>query len=208
MALLQASLGERASTGARDGRDDGREAHADPRERGRCRRGAPGGARPGRRSSGFSLVDQTKIVTAASELARNTLDYGGGGTCCIEALERGRAARPAPDLRGPGPGIADIALALTDGYTTGSGLGLGLSGSQAARQRVRHRVQGRARARASPSCAGSRDVKVGLVTREDSLSFVTSDASRVGGNQARGCLARRERRPRPIAPWRVVDCRQ
>jgi len=80
--------------------------------------------------AGFTLVDQTKIVTAASELARNTLVYGGGGTMRLEALS-------APGRRGlrlvfedKGPGIPDIERALTDGFTTGSGLGLGLSGAK------------------------------------------------------------------------------
>ena len=79
---------------------------------------------------GLSLVDQTKIVTAASGLARNTLDYGGGGTACVEVLMNG--ARPGIRLtfEDKGPGIADLQLALTDGYTTGSGLGLGLSGAR------------------------------------------------------------------------------
>jgi serine/threonine-protein kinase RsbT len=79
---------------------------------------------------GLSLVDQTKIVTAASELARNTLDYGGGGEARMELVEAGgrRGLRLAFEDRGPG--IADVKLALTDGYTTGSGLGLGLSGAR------------------------------------------------------------------------------
>jgi serine/threonine-protein kinase RsbT len=81
-------------------------------------------------SMGFSLVDQTKLVTAASELARNTLIYGKGGTLLIEAVvnERKRGLRLTFEDRGPG--IADVALALRDGYTTGHGLGLGLSGSR------------------------------------------------------------------------------
>jgi serine/threonine-protein kinase RsbT len=79
---------------------------------------------------GLSLVDQTKIITAASELARNTLDYGGGGTACIEIVRNG--ARPGLRLtfQDNGPGILDVQLALTDGYTTGNGLGLGLSGAR------------------------------------------------------------------------------
>jgi serine/threonine-protein kinase RsbT len=79
---------------------------------------------------GLSLVDQTKIITAASELARNTLDYGGGGTACIEVVLND--ARPGIRLtfEDNGPGIADLQLALTDGYTTGNGLGLGLSGAR------------------------------------------------------------------------------
>jgi serine/threonine-protein kinase RsbT len=81
-------------------------------------------------AQGLSLVDQTKIVTAASELARNTLDYGGGGTVRLEALnsEARRGLRLTFEDRGPG--IPDIELALKDGYTTGSGLGLGLSGAK------------------------------------------------------------------------------
>ena len=78
----------------------------------------------------FSLVDQTKLVTAASELARNTVQYGGGGTMRIEALaDRGRRGLRLT-FEDEGPGIADVTLAMTDGYTTGSGLGLGLSGSK------------------------------------------------------------------------------
>ena len=85
-------------------------------------------------AQGFNLVDQTKIVTAASELARNALEYGGGGTVCLEALEEGGGGGQRRGLRltfeDRGPGIADIALAMTDGYTTRGGLGLGLSGSK------------------------------------------------------------------------------
>ena len=78
----------------------------------------------------FSLVDQTKIVTAASELARNTLEYGKGGRCRIEAInDEGRRGLRLI-FEDQGPGIADVELALTDGYTTGSGLGLGLSGAR------------------------------------------------------------------------------
>ena len=81
-------------------------------------------------SLGFSLVDQTKLVTAASELARNTLIYGRGGTLTLEAIvnERKRGLRLTFEDRGPG--IPDLALALKDGYTTGHGLGLGLSGAK------------------------------------------------------------------------------
>lgn len=80
--------------------------------------------------AGLGLVDQTKIVTAASELARNTVEYGGGGTMSIELVEdKGRRGIKLT-LEDQGPGIADIGLALTDGYTTGSGMGLGLSGSR------------------------------------------------------------------------------
>jgi serine/threonine-protein kinase RsbT len=78
----------------------------------------------------FSLVDQTKIVTAASELARNTLDYGGGGTVKLEVLQDG--IRPGLQLtfEDKGPGIPDLELALKDGFTTGNGLGMGLSGTK------------------------------------------------------------------------------
>jgi serine/threonine-protein kinase RsbT len=79
---------------------------------------------------GLSLVDQTKIVTAASELARNTLEYGGGGTVQIERLNDGRRRGVRLTFEDQGPGIPDLALALKDGYSTGSGLGLGLSGAK------------------------------------------------------------------------------
>lgn len=78
----------------------------------------------------FSLVDQTKFVTAASELARNTIDYGGGGEALLEALqERGRNGLRLT-FTDHGPGIPDLELALKDGYTSGSGMGLGLSGAK------------------------------------------------------------------------------
>jgi serine/threonine-protein kinase RsbT len=79
---------------------------------------------------GFRLVDQTRLVTAASELARNTLQYGGGGTATIEALSNGVKKGLRLTFEDKGPGIPDIGLALTDGYTTGGGLGLGLSGAR------------------------------------------------------------------------------
>jgi serine/threonine-protein kinase RsbT len=78
----------------------------------------------------LSLVDQTKIVTAASELARNTLVYGGGGTVEVSRVDNGRRQGIRIVFTDHGPGIADLDLALTDGYTTGSGLGLGLSGAR------------------------------------------------------------------------------
>ena len=81
-------------------------------------------------AQGLGLVDQTKIVTAASELARNTLDYGGGGTVRLEALQDGVRRGLRLTFEDQGPGIPDVALALTDGYTTGNGMGLGLSGSK------------------------------------------------------------------------------
>lgn len=81
--------------------------------------------------NGLSLVDQTKLVTAASELARNTLVHGGGGVAQIEVVKsaNGRAGVRL-HFTDEGPGIADIALALTDGWTSGTGLGLGLSGAR------------------------------------------------------------------------------
>ncbi len=78
----------------------------------------------------FSLVDQTKIVTAASELARNTLDYGGGGTVKLEALQEGIRRGLRLIFEDSGPGIPDMELALKDGFTTGGGLGMGLSGTK------------------------------------------------------------------------------
>jgi serine/threonine-protein kinase RsbT len=81
-------------------------------------------------AQGLGLVDQTKIVTAASELARNTLDYGGGGTARLQALQDGMRRGLRLTFEDEGPGIPDIALALTDGYTSGNGMGLGLSGSR------------------------------------------------------------------------------
>lgn len=81
-------------------------------------------------AAGFSLVDQTKIVTAASEVGRNTVVYGGGGTLRIELLRDGRRTGVRLTFTDQGPGIADIAKAMTDGYTTGGGLGLGLSGAK------------------------------------------------------------------------------
>jgi serine/threonine-protein kinase RsbT len=79
---------------------------------------------------GFSLVDQTKIVTAASELARNTIKHGGGGTLRMELLHEGIRKGLRLTFEDHGPGIPDIALAMKDGYTSGGGLGLGLGGSK------------------------------------------------------------------------------
>jgi serine/threonine-protein kinase RsbT len=79
---------------------------------------------------GLGLVDQTKIVTASSELARNTLDYGGGGTARLQTIQNGIRTGLRLIFEDSGPGIPDIDLALKDGYTTGSGLGLGLGGAK------------------------------------------------------------------------------
>jgi serine/threonine-protein kinase RsbT len=79
---------------------------------------------------GFSLIDQTKLVTAASELARNTLEHGGGGEVLIETLEAGMRKGLRLTFTDQGPGIADINLALKDGYTSANGLGLGLGGAK------------------------------------------------------------------------------
>lgn len=78
---------------------------------------------------GFSLVDQTKIVTAASELARNAILHGGGGEVLVEPLIEQRKGLRLTFID-QGAGIADVALALQDGYTTGGGLGLGLGGAR------------------------------------------------------------------------------
>jgi serine/threonine-protein kinase RsbT len=78
----------------------------------------------------LSLVDQTKLVTAASELARNTLVYGGGGEAIIETIDNGTRVGVRIVFSDKGPGIADVGLALTDGYTSGAGLGLGLGGAR------------------------------------------------------------------------------
>jgi serine/threonine-protein kinase RsbT len=80
---------------------------------------------------GFSLVDQTKLVTAASELARNTLEYGGGGVMQIDVLHDGSGRRGVRlTFVDQGPGIPDIAQAMKDGFTSGGGLGLGLGGAK------------------------------------------------------------------------------
>lgn len=80
--------------------------------------------------AGLNLVDQTKIVTAASELARNTVSYGGGGTLLIQMVEQGIRRGLRLTFEDQGPGIPDVELAMKDGYTTGGGLGLGLSGAK------------------------------------------------------------------------------
>lgn len=81
---------------------------------------------------GLGIIEQTKVVTAASELARNTLDYGGGGDVEIALVRNEANNKQGIKLvfEDSGPGIADVALALTDGYTSGGGLGMGLSGSR------------------------------------------------------------------------------
>jgi serine/threonine-protein kinase RsbT len=79
---------------------------------------------------GFSLVDQTKIVTAASELARNTVDYGGGGTVRAQTLSEGQRVGLRLTFEDKGPGIENVDLVMKDGYTTGGGLGLGLGGAR------------------------------------------------------------------------------
>lgn len=78
----------------------------------------------------FTLVDQTKMITAASELARNTLEHGGGGKVVLEVVGNGARNGLRLTFEDQGPGIPDIEQALTDGFTTKSGLGLGLSGSR------------------------------------------------------------------------------
>ena len=78
----------------------------------------------------LSLVDQTKLVTGASELARNTLVYGGGGTVTVELIRAGMRRGVRAEFADQGPGISDVSLALTDGWTSGTGMGLGLSGAK------------------------------------------------------------------------------
>jgi serine/threonine-protein kinase RsbT len=80
--------------------------------------------------AGLGLVDQTKIVTAASELARNTLDYGKGGEAIMEVVQSGVRRGVRIVFQDQGPGIPDVELALRDGYTTGKGMGLGLGGAR------------------------------------------------------------------------------
>jgi len=79
---------------------------------------------------GFSIIDQTKIVTAASELARNTVIHGRGGTAILEILNEGARRGLRLTFEDTGPGIADVERAMQDGYTTGTGLGLGLGGAK------------------------------------------------------------------------------
>jgi serine/threonine-protein kinase RsbT len=79
---------------------------------------------------GFTLIEQTKIVTAASELARNMVDYGRGGTMTAESLDEGGRKGLRLIFEDQGPGIPDVSVALRDGYTTGSGMGLGLGGAK------------------------------------------------------------------------------
>ena len=80
--------------------------------------------------SGFTLVDQTKMVTAASEIARNTIDYGGGGVARFELIVEGTRRGLRVAFEDQGPGIPDVQKALTDHFTTGNGLGLGLGGAK------------------------------------------------------------------------------
>jgi serine/threonine-protein kinase RsbT len=79
---------------------------------------------------GLSLVDQTKVVTAASELARNTLEHGKGGEAVLETVENGTRRGVRLTFVDEGPGIPDVHAALKDGFTTGTGMGLGLPGAR------------------------------------------------------------------------------
>jgi serine/threonine-protein kinase RsbT len=78
----------------------------------------------------FGLVDQTKVVTAASELARNTLDHGGGGSVVVEVVDDGARRGLRMIFEDTGPGIRDIDQAMQDGFTSGRGMGLGLGGAR------------------------------------------------------------------------------
>ena len=86
--------------------------------------------RAGALEIGLSLVDQTKVITAASELARNTLDHGGGGESLLEVVQEGARRGLRLTFSDEGPGISDIERALSDHFTTGGGLGLGLGGAK------------------------------------------------------------------------------
>jgi serine/threonine-protein kinase RsbT len=79
---------------------------------------------------GMSVVNQTKLITAASELVRNMLKYGGGGVVLLEVVSEGRDTGIRLSFRDKGPGIKDITLAMKDGYTTGKSLGIGLPGAK------------------------------------------------------------------------------
>ena len=79
---------------------------------------------------GLSMLDLTKVVTAASELARNAIVHGGGGVMCLQIVKQGERRGLRMTFKDEGPGIPDLELAMRDGYTTGSGLGLGLGGSK------------------------------------------------------------------------------
>src|SRR6476661_3311372 len=79
---------------------------------------------------GMSLINQTKLITAASELVRNMLKYGGGGLALIEVVSQGRDTGVRLTFQDKGPGIKDISLAMKDGYTTGKSLGIGLPGTK------------------------------------------------------------------------------
>jgi serine/threonine-protein kinase RsbT len=87
-------------------------------------------AREQAQRAGFSLLETTKLVTAASELARNALEHGGGGHADIEVITDGSRRGVRMTFVDEGPGIADLEQALRDGFTTGGGLGLGLGGSR------------------------------------------------------------------------------
>lgn len=82
------------------------------------------------RAKGFSSIDETRLVTAASELSRNVVDHGGGGTMSLEVLEEGERTGIRLTFEDRGPGILDIDLAMTDGFSTRGGLGLGLGGAK------------------------------------------------------------------------------
>jgi len=79
---------------------------------------------------GLAIVDLTKVVTAASELARNAVLHGGGGVMCLQVVQHGERRGLRVTFKDKGPGIADLDLAMSDGYTTGRGMGIGLPGSK------------------------------------------------------------------------------
>ena len=133
----------------------------------------------------FSLVDQTKIVTAASELARNVLVHGGGGTVCPEFVEERSRRGLRLTFEDQGRGIPDIELALRDGYTTGGGLGSGVGWNETSRQRIRDRVPA---GRGNPCY----DHEVEVTRAAPTSSLDLTDMSQIGeARRAVTALARR-----------------
>ena len=143
---------------------------------------------------GFSLVEQTKIVTAASELARNTVIYGGGGEMRIERLHEGpKRAGLRLTFEDHGPGIPDIDLALRDGYTTGNGLGLGLNGARKLSHEFDIKSQAR-RGHARHDHALEVTCRASSITESSEIAQArraVGDAGGAPGLRRRGCRARR-----------------
>ena len=138
----------------------------------------------------LSLVDQTKLVTAASELARNTLVYGGGGSAEVAVVNNGRRRGVRIVFADSGPGIPDLDLALTDGYTSGGGLGLGLSGPAASSTSSRSRPPS-ARAPGSRSSSGPDERRRWSPTTDSGSGWRASSAAqrRPAGGRARSACS-------------------